>query len=47
MLIAFFSIFCGLILDTVTLGRKEAKRIRYLGAPGIFSVLEKKVAFRR
>jgi glycosyltransferase involved in cell wall biosynthesis len=42
MILAFFSIFCGLILDTVTRGRKEAKRIRYLGVPGIFAVLEKK-----
>lgn len=42
MLIAVCSIFCGLILDTVTRGRKEAKRIRHLGVPGIFSVLEKR-----
>jgi hypothetical protein len=30
MLLAFLSIVCGLILDTVTLGRREAKRLAYL-----------------
>ncbi|MDF2690689.1 MAG: glycosyl transferase [Gammaproteobacteria bacterium] len=30
MLLAFFSLGCGLILDTVTTGRKEAKLIAYL-----------------
>jgi glycosyltransferase involved in cell wall biosynthesis len=36
MLVAFLSIACGLILDTVTRGRREAKRIAYLAlrAPG-------------
>jgi glycosyltransferase involved in cell wall biosynthesis len=36
MLLAFLSIACGLILDTVTRGRREAKLIAYLGlrAPG-------------
>jgi glycosyltransferase involved in cell wall biosynthesis len=30
MLLAFLCLFCGLILDTVTRGRKEIKRIAYL-----------------
>jgi len=30
MLLAFLSLTCGLILDTVTRGRKEARRIAYL-----------------
>ncbi len=36
MLLGFLSLTCGLILDTVTLGRREAKRMRYLqiAAPG-------------
>lgn len=33
MLLAFLSLFCGLILDTVTRGRKEMKRMRYLEFP--------------
>lgn len=32
-LLAFLSLGCGLILDTVTLGRREAKRMRYLEIP--------------
>jgi glycosyltransferase involved in cell wall biosynthesis len=40
MLLAFLSIACGLILDTVTRGRQEAKRMRYLAEPGIMSVVE-------
>ncbi|MDD2658637.1 MAG: glycosyltransferase family 2 protein [Methylococcales bacterium] len=31
--LAFLSFFCGLILDTVTLGRKEMKRLAYLNYP--------------
>jgi hypothetical protein len=34
MVIAFLSLTCGLILDTVTRGRWEAKRMAYLGIPG-------------
>ncbi|MDA8163859.1 MAG: glycosyltransferase family 2 protein [Desulfobacteraceae bacterium] len=30
MLLAFLSLVCGLILDTVTLGRREMKRLHYL-----------------
>ncbi len=33
MLLAFLSLACGLILDTVTRGRMEAKRIAYLAIP--------------
>ncbi len=34
MVLAFLSLACGLILDTVTRGRLEAKRIAYLAIPG-------------
>ena len=34
MLLAFLSLVCGLILDTVTRGRMEAKRLAYLSVPG-------------
>lgn len=40
MLVACLSFACGLILDTVTRGRQEAKRMRYLAEPGIFSRLQ-------
>lgn len=33
MLLAFLSLTCGLILDTVTRGRIELKRLQYLGIP--------------
>lgn len=33
VMLAFLSLAAGLILDTVTLGRREAKRIRYLQIP--------------
>ena len=33
MLLAFLSLACGLILDTVTLGRREMKRLWYLNVP--------------
>ena len=35
MLLAFLSLFTGLILDSVTLGRLEAKRMRYLAIPAL------------
>jgi hypothetical protein len=37
MLLCFLSLACGLILDTVTRGRLEARRIAYLAipAPGV------------
>jgi len=34
VLLSFLALACGLILDTVTHGRMEAKRIAYLGIPG-------------
>ncbi|MBV9549546.1 MAG: glycosyltransferase [Alphaproteobacteria bacterium] len=34
MLVAFLSLTCGLILDTVTRGRWEQKRMAYLSIPG-------------
>lgn len=40
MLLAFLCLFCGLILDTVTHGRKEAKRMCYLSLPGVLSGLQ-------
>jgi hypothetical protein len=33
MLLGFLSLISGLVLDTVTLGRREAKRTRYLAYP--------------
>jgi glycosyltransferase involved in cell wall biosynthesis len=33
MLLGFLSLVCGLVLDTVTLSRREAKRMRYLAYP--------------
>ncbi|HUN46631.1 MAG TPA: glycosyltransferase family 2 protein [Stellaceae bacterium] len=35
MLLAFLSLACGLILDTVTRGRKEMKRLQYLALPAV------------
>lgn len=35
MILASLSLFSGLILDTVTRGRKEAKLLRYLALPGV------------
>jgi hypothetical protein len=40
MILAFLSLFSGLILDTVTRGRHEAKRLRYLEFRGIHAVDE-------
>lgn len=34
VLAGFLSLVCGLVLDTVTRGRREAKRIAYLALPG-------------
>ncbi|MDE0355013.1 MAG: glycosyltransferase [Deltaproteobacteria bacterium] len=34
-LLGFLSLACSLILDTVTLGRREIKRLHYLGLPGL------------
>ncbi len=41
LLAAFFSMACGLILDTVTRGRQEAKRLSYLSIPGILQNSER------
>jgi len=38
-LLAFLSLTCGLILDTVTHGRREMKRLRYLTIPAPGAVL--------
>lgn len=35
MILAFLSLACGAILDTVTRGRREMKRLAYLGVPGL------------
>lgn len=40
MLVAFLSLACGLILDTVTHGRREAKRMCYLSIPGVHAMLQ-------
>jgi hypothetical protein len=47
MLLAFLSLFCGLVLDTVTHGRQEAKRMRYLEipAPGIRAIMRTKADY--
>ena len=38
MLLAALSLFAGLILDTVSRGRQEAKRLRYLELPGVHAL---------
>ena len=35
VLLSFLSFVCGLVLDTVTRGRRELKRLAYLAIPGI------------
>lgn len=35
MLLAFLNLACGIILDTVTLGRREMKRLHYLEISGV------------
>lgn len=35
MLVAFLSLTCGMILDTVTRGRREMRRLHYLGIKGV------------
>ncbi|RYD87819.1 MAG: glycosyl transferase, partial [Sphingomonadales bacterium] len=34
MILAFLNVFTGLILDTVVRGRREMRRLAYLGQPG-------------
>ena len=41
-LLGFLSITAGLILDTVTRGRHEAKRLRYLDIPSPLSLIAQK-----
>jgi len=33
MIVAFLSLACGLVLDSVSRGRREAKRLAYLSMP--------------
>lgn len=35
VLLSFLALVCGLVLDTVTRGRRELKRLAYLAIPGI------------
>src|SRR5215471_8414992 len=37
MLVAFLSLTCGAVLDTVTRGRRELKRLHYLAVAGLWS----------
>ena len=46
MILAWLSLFSGLILDTVTRGREEAKRLRYLEFPGAIEFARGDGAFR-
>ncbi len=46
MILAFLCLFSGLILDTVTRGRKEAKLLRYLDLRGIHACAAKPEAHR-
>jgi glycosyltransferase involved in cell wall biosynthesis len=41
MLVGVLSLACGLILDTVTLGRREMRRLAYLRYPSIAAVVER------
>lgn len=41
MLVGVLSLACGLILDTVTLGRRELRRLIYLQYPSIAAVVER------
>jgi hypothetical protein len=37
VLLSFLSLVCGLVLDSVSRGRKEMKRLAYLGIPAVVS----------
>jgi glycosyltransferase involved in cell wall biosynthesis len=41
MLLAFLALTCGLVLDTVTHGRREMKRLAYLTVPSVGAMLGK------
>jgi hypothetical protein len=43
VLLSFLSLACGLILETVTRGRKEMKRIAYLAIPGPAALAERRL----
>ncbi|AMM24626.1 glycosyltransferase family 2 protein [Variovorax sp. PAMC 28711] len=40
MLTAMLAFVCGIVLHTVTIGRQEAKRLRYLAIPGVRNIAE-------
>ncbi len=40
MLTAMLAFVCGIVLHTVTIGRQEAKRLRYLAIPGVRNTAE-------
>jgi glycosyltransferase involved in cell wall biosynthesis len=40
MVLAFLSLACGFVLDTVTHGRRELKRLAYLSTPSLAALLE-------
>jgi hypothetical protein len=42
MLLGFLALTCGLILDTVTHGRRELKRLAYLTVPSVGAMLGKR-----
>jgi glycosyltransferase involved in cell wall biosynthesis len=42
MVLAFLALTCGLILDTVTQGRRELKRMAYLAVPSVGALLGKR-----
>jgi glycosyltransferase involved in cell wall biosynthesis len=44
MLLAFLSLVCGLVLDTVTRGRRELKRLAYLQTPSVQEALAQDAA---
>ena len=46
MVMAFLSLAVGLVLDTVTRGRREVKRLRYLEIPAPQACVEPKAAVR-
>lgn len=47
MILAFLSVAVGLILDTVTRGRQEQKRMRYLSVPGVLGRIQARASRSR
>jgi hypothetical protein len=39
VLLSFLAFVCGLVLDTVTHGRREMRRLAYLAIPGVAALL--------